>query len=273
MRARTGNHNTWRNTLYTVIYHAHTPAGKWFDILLIISIMFSVSVIMFDSVSEIRLAYGPILNRCEWFFTILFTVEYLLRIICNPRPVRYIFSFYGIVDLLSIVPTYLSFFISGANYMVVVRVLRILRIFRILKLSEYISQMNILTTALAGSRQKITVFLFFVCTSVVIFGSVMYLIEGPENGFTSIPRSIYWAIVTLTTVGYGDISPQTNIGQATASLVMITGYAIIAVPTGIFTAELSQAINQGDTERKCSSCKKIGHEPQARYCNSCGAKL
>lgn len=273
MPPRTDKHSTWRSRLFTIIYHAHTPAGKWFDILLIISILFSVSVIMLDSVSEIKRAYDPVLNRFEWFFTFLFTIEYLLRITCNPRPVRYIFSFYGIVDLLSIVPTYLSFFISGANYMVVVRVLRILRIFRILKLSEYISQINILTTALAGSRQKIIVFLFFVCTSVVIFGSIMYLIEGPGNGFTSIPRSIYWAIVTLTTVGYGDISPQTNIGQATASLVMITGYAIIAVPTGIFTAELSQAINQGDTVRKCPGCQKTGHEPMARYCNSCGSKL
>lgn len=263
----------WRQRLYRIIYHADTPAGKWFDIMLIVCIFLSVVSVMLGSVNTIYELHGAWLNRVEWFFTILFSIEYILRIICIKKPSRYIFSFYGIVDLLSIVPTYLSLFFEGTNFFLVIRVLRLLRIFRILKLAQYVGQINILMRAVFSSRQKIIVFLFFVSTMVVIFGSAMYLIEGPENGFTSIPRSIYWAIVTLTTVGYGDISPKTDFGQGLAAMVMILGYSIIAVPTGIFTAELAQAIRIHETQRICSHCGKKGHESLAVYCNICGKKL
>lgn len=263
----------WRQNLYKIIYHANTPAGKWFDILLIICILLSVVSVMLGSVIHINNQYGSWLHNLEWFFTGLFSIEYLLRILCIRKPAKYIFSFYGIVDLLSIAPTYLSLFFAGTSFFLVIRVLRLLRIFRILKLVQYVGQINILMRAVFSSRQKIIVFLFFVCTMVVIFGSTMYLIEGPDNGFTSIPRSIYWAIVTLTTVGYGDISPKTDLGQGVAALVMILGYSIIAVPTGIFTAELAQAIRVDETRRLCPSCGKKGHESLAVYCNICGEKL
>lgn len=262
-----------RLALYVIIYKADTPAGKWFDLLLIITILISVLTVMLTSVTSIQTQYAGYLRDAEWAFTVLFTIEYLLRIFCTNRPLRYIFSFYGIVDLLSIAPTYLSYFVSGANYFLVIRVLRLLRIFRILKLVQYISQINILMKAVFSSRQKITVFLFFICTLVVIFGSVMYLVEGPKNGFTSIPRSIYWAIVTMTTVGYGDISPKTDLGQGIASVVMILGYSIIAVPTGIFTAELNRAVIHHETSQICPACKKRGHEAIAVYCNICGSRL
>lgn len=228
---------------------------------------------MLSTVVWINTQYSTILFTIEWFFTILFTIEYILRIICIQKPLKYIFSFYGIVDLLSIAPSYLSFLISGTHYFLVVRILRLLRIFRILKLVQYVSQINILMRAVLGSRQKITVFLFFISTVVVIFGSIMYLVEGPENGFSSIPRSIYWAIVTMTTVGYGDISPKTDLGQGLAAIVMILGYSIIAVPTGIFTAELNRAIQRSEVDRACPSCRKKGHERTALYCNACGNKL
>jgi len=263
----------WRHTLYRIIYEADTPTGKWFDILLIISILLSVGSVMLSSVTELDVRYGLYFTRAEWCFTLLFTIEYILRILCTGRPLRYIFSFYGIVDLLSIIPTYLSLLVAGTSYFLVVRILRILRIFRILKLAPYVTQGNQLGRALLASRQKITIFLFVVSTIIVIFGSAMYLIEGPGNGFTSIPRSVYWAIVTLTTVGYGDIAPKTELGQALAALVMIIGYAIIAVPTGIFTAELTKTMRKGGEERVCVSCGKTGHEVEAVYCDRCGAKL
>lgn len=263
----------WRSTLFKVIYRADTPTGKWFDIVLILSIIFSVTTVMLGTVNWISAQYSQHLYFIEWFFTVLFTIEYILRIICIQKPLKYIFSFYGIVDLLSIAPSYLSFLISGTHYFLVVRILRLLRIFRILKLAQYVSQINILMRAVLGSRQKITVFLFFVSTVVVIFGSIMYLVEGPENGFTSIPRSIYWAIVTMTTVGYGDISPKTDLGQGLAAIVMILGYSIIAVPTGIFTAELSRAIQRYESDRICRPCGKKGHDSIAVYCNVCGNKL
>ena len=228
---------------------------------------------MLSSVIDLHARYGFYFNRIEWCFTLLFTIEYTLRILCTGRPFRYIFSFYGIVDLLSIIPTYLSVLFTGTHYFLVIRVLRILRIFRVLKLAPYISQGNMLTRALLASRQKITIFFFVVFTITIIFGAAMYLIEGPENGFTSIPRSVYWAIVTLTTVGYGDIAPKTVLGQALAALVMIIGYAIIAVPTGIFTAELAKTMRKGGEERVCVSCGKTGHEVDAVYCDRCGAKL
>lgn len=259
--------------MFIVIYRADTPAGKWFDLLLIASILVSVIAVMLGSVTGVRVEYSRYLTAVEWFFTLLFTVEYILRIVCIQKPIRYIFSFYGIVDLLSIAPTYLTFLVPGTHSFLVVRTLRLLRIFRILKLVQYVTQVNILLKAVVSSRQKIIVFLFFVCSVVVIFGSIMYLVEGPENGFTSIPRSIYWAIVTMTTVGYGDISPKTDLGQGLAAIVMILGYSIIAVPTGIFTAELNRAIHRHEADRVCPSCGKKGHESIAVFCNICGSKL
>lgn len=263
----------WRQHLYRIIYQANTPAGKWFDIALIFFILLSVISVMLGSVTRIYAEYGSWLHHSEWFFTVLFTIEYILRIVCIKKPFKYIFSFYGVVDLMSIIPTYLSLFFTGTSFFLVIRVLRLLRIFRILKLVQYVGQINILMRAVFSSRQKIIVFLFFVSTLVIIFGSTMFLIEGPENGFTSIPRSIYWAIVTLTTVGYGDIAPKTELGQGIAALVMILGYSIIAVPTGIFTAELAQAIRSDETHRECANCGKKGHDSLAVYCNICGKKL
>lgn len=273
MEEQIGHKSDWRRTLYTVIYRADTPAGKCFDLLLIASIVFSVIAVMLGTVNNISSNYLQFLENVEWFFTILFSIEYILRIICINKPIKYIFSFYGIVDFLSIVPSYLSYVVSGSQSFLVIRSFRLLRIFRILKLVQYVTQINILLKAVSSSRQKITVFLFFISTVVVIFGSFMYLVEGPPNGFTSIPRSIYWAIVTMTTVGYGDISPKTDLGQGLASIVMILGYSVIAVPTGIFTAELSRAIRNHETERHCTSCGKRGHEDIAKYCNRCGERL
>ena len=229
----------WRKVLYETIFEADTTAGRWFDILLIVSILISVSVVMLDSVSAVRTVFGKWLLCLEWFFTLLFTVEYLLRLLCIGRPIRYAASFFGVVDLMSIAPTYLSLLVPGSQYLIVIRILRILRVFRILKLVQYLGEAQLLVQALRSSRRKITVFLFAVLTLVIIFGSLMYLIEGEANGFTSIPRSIYWAVVTLTTVGYGDISPQTGPGQMLAAVIMILGYGIIAVPTGIVTVEMS----------------------------------
>ena len=219
----------WRRVLHEVIFEADTPTGKGFDIVLIFSILASVAAVMLDSIAPVQMQYGRLLYGIEWFFTLLFTIEYLLRLLCVGRPAKYAVSFYGMVDLLAIIPTYLSLVLPGSQYLLVIRILRILRIFRILKLVAYLGEARLLVKALRASGRKITVFLYTVLTLVVIFGSLMYVIEGGESGFTSIPRSIYWAIVTLTTVGYGDIAPQTGIGQTLASVVMILGYAIIAV--------------------------------------------
>jgi len=264
---------TLKQRLYTIIYDSHTPAGRLFDLVLIAAILASVLVVMLDSVEAINQAHGEKLLALEWVFTIVFSIEYLMRIYCNPHPVRYIFSFFGLIDLLSILPTYLLVFFGGAKYMMMIRLLRILRVFRILKLSHYVAQANLLLVAISASKSKILVFLFFMLTITSLFGAVMYLVEGPEHGFTSIPRSIYWAIVTVTTVGYGDISPQTALGQTLSSMMMLTGYAIIAVPTGIFTAELSRSMKDHSALTKCPSCKKAGHHIGANYCYSCGAKL
>jgi voltage-gated potassium channel len=266
------NRAPWRDTLYTVIFGAETPAGKWFDILLIMSIIASVIAVMLDSVTSISRQHGTLLNALEWFFTIAFTIEYLLRLICVGRPILYATSFFGIVDLLAIIPTYISILIPGSQYLLVVRILRILRVFRVLKLVQYMGEALLLMKALRASSRKITVFLFTVLTLVIVLGSLMYLIEGAQNGFTSIPRSIYWAIVTLTTVGYGDISPQTNIGQMLAACIMILGYSIIAVPTGIVTVELSH-VSAGKRLRSCRECSAEGHDADAVFCKNCGARL
>jgi len=262
----------WRDTLHEIIFEAETPAGKWFDILLIVSICASVLAVMLDSVSGISIHYGSLLTGFEWFFTIVFTIEYILRLICVDRPRLYATSFFGIVDLLAIIPTYISFLIPGSEYLLVIRILRILRIFRVLKLVQYMGEAILLMRALRASGRKIIVFLFAVLTLVIIFGSIMYLLEGAENGFTSIPRSIYWAIVTLTTVGYGDISPQTNIGQVLAACIMILGYSIIAVPTGIVTVELSQLSSKKVTQ-SCKNCSAEGHDEDADFCKYCGVEL
>ncbi len=263
----------WRTVLYEVIFEAETPTGKAFDVLLIISVLASVLVVMLDSIDAVGSQYGSLLYKIEWFFTILFTVEYALRLLCVNSPLKYAISFYGVVDLLAIIPTYISLFLPGTRYLLVIRILRILRIFRILKLANYLGESKLLIKALQASSRKISVFLFTVLTLVVIFGSLMYVIEGRENGFTSIPRSIYWAIVTMTTVGYGDISPQTALGQTIASLVMILGYGIIAVPTGIVTVGMSETFSRKVSTQVCPECNAEGHDVDATHCKFCGATL
>jgi len=264
----------WRSTLHEVIFEADTPAGRAFDIALIASILLSITAVMLESVRSVRAVYGPLLYDIEWFFTVLFTLEYVLRLVSVWRPLRYATSFFGLVDLLAILPTFLSLLLPGTQYLFTVRILRLLRIFRILKLTEYLSEASVITNALRASQRKIIVFILTVLTVVVIIGSLMYIIEGEENGFTSIPTSIYWAIVTLTTVGFGDITPQTPLGKALASVVMIMGYGIIAVPTGIVTAELTNAgARKRTSTQACPSCSAEGHDADAVYCKYCGAHL
>lgn len=264
--------NDWRNTLYTIIFEADTPAGKLFDEVLILTILLSVIVVMLDSVSSIAAVYGGLFYILEWVFTILFTIEYFLRLICVGGPLRYATSFFGIIDLMAILPTYLSLLLPGGRYLVVIRSLRLLRVFRVLKLVQYLGEADLLMRALRASRRKITLFLFAVLNLVVILGSLMYVIEGAASGFTSIPRSIYWAIITLTTVGYGDIVPVTNLGQALASVIMIIGYSIIAVPTGIVTSEITFA-SKNLNGRVCQNCSFEGHDSDAKFCKRCGAEL
>ena len=261
----------WRGRANTIIFGANTPLGKAFDVALIIVILLSVLTVMMESVASIRSRFSGTLWTLEWVFTILFTIEYILRLISANHPGRYARSFFGVIDLMATIPTYISLFIPGAQFFIVIRLLRILRVFRVLKLARFLSEADILVRALRQSRHKIMLFLFTVMTLVVILGSLMYLIETPENGFTSIPKSIYWAIVTLTTVGYGDISPQTNIGQMLASIVMIMGYAIIAVPTGIVTAEMVSSNRKAGP--RCSSCRSLGHAPDALFCKYCGEPM
>lgn len=267
------NQLSFRHRLHEIIFEADTRSGKAFDVILILSILISVLVVMLDSVESYRAVYGDWFYGIEWFFTVLFTIEYVLRIISVQKARGYIFSFYGIVDLLSILPTYISILIPGSQYFLVIRVLRVLRVFRVLKFTQYILEVDQLRKALASSRRKIMVFIFTVVTITVIVGSLMYVIEGAENGFTSIPKGIYWAIVTLTTVGYGDISPQTNLGQMVSAMIMIMGYGIIAVPTGIVTVELSRAQSGKNTTEVCRYCSREGHDADAEYCKYCGGKL
>lgn len=265
----------WQAKLHEIIFEADTAAGKWFDVLLIASIVLSVIAVMLDSVTVIQQEYGPLLYAAEWFFTILFTVEYVLRLLSVGSPMRYAASFFGVVDLLATVPTYLSLLLPGSQYLLVIRVLRTLRIFRVLKVTQYLGEANFLLQAMRESRRKIGVFLFTLLTLVIIFGSLMYLIEGEENGFTSIPQSAYWAIVTLTTVGYGDISPKTPLGQAVAAMIMIMGYAIIAVPTGIVTSEMTKTHmrKQDISTQSCPHCSAEGHDRDAQFCKFCGQEL
>jgi voltage-gated potassium channel len=262
----------WRARLHEVIYETDTPAGRFFDASLIAAIVLSVILVMLDSVSWINEDYGRALYSAEWFFTIFFTIEYALRLACVARPAKYATSFFGIVDLMAIIPTYLDLLMPGGRYLLVIRVIRVLRIFRTFKLFEYMNEGMYIVQAMKSSRKKISVFLLTVLTLVVILGSLMYLIEGAENGFTSIPRSIYWAIVTMTTVGYGDIAPKTTLGMALASVVMILGYAILAVPTGIVTVEMVHASAQKSSQA-CPSCCGEGHDIDAAFCKRCGGKL
>jgi voltage-gated potassium channel len=263
---------SWRQRLHTIIFESDTRAGKAFDLLLLLSIVASVLVVMLDSVAAIRATYGPLLTGLEWAFTLLFTVEYILRLVSVRRPLAYVGTFFGVVDLLAIIPTYLSLIFPGTQYLLVVRVLRLLRIFRVLKLAEYLHEGRTLSRALAASRRKISVFLLTVITVVIVVGAVMYVVEGPASGFTSIPTSIYWAVVTLTTVGYGDIAPQTALGKLFAVLVMLLGYGIIAVPTGIVTMELQRAARPLSGQA-CPSCGLEGHDVDARFCKRCGQAL
>ena len=263
----------WRARLHEIIYEADTPAGKAFDVALIVLILISVLVVMLESIRTIGVQYGALLRQIEWTLTVVFTLEYILRLICVGRPLRYMRSMFGLVDVLAVLPTYLSLLLPGTQSLIVVRFLRLLRIFRVFKLAEYLNEAQLLQEALAASRRKITVFFTAVITLVVIIGAVMYLVEGERSGFTSIPRSVYWTIVTLTTVGYGDIAPKTPLGQFLASIVMLMGYTIIAVPTGIVTAEISRGKASPVTTKSCPQGSLEGHEQDARFCKHCGASL
>jgi len=264
----------WQESMYNVIFKADTISGKSFDIVLIIIIALSVITVIINTVKPIEQKYGDILKLAEWAFTIIFTIEYILRLICCKKRIAYALSFFGIVDFFAVVPTYLSLFLPGSQVLIVIRILRVLRVFRVLKLVKYVGESDLLIDALRSSRRKITVFLFSVLTIVIIFGSIMYLIETPKNGFTSIPRSIYWAVVTLTTVGYGDMVPKTHIGQAISMVIMVMGYGIIAVPTGIVTAEITRAMGHKKVASNiCEGCGYRWHDDDAVYCKHCGNTL
>lgn len=259
--------------LHLIIFGTDTPAGKRFDVWLIVAILLSVLLLMGESMQAISSRYYLAFRTLEWVFTIFFTIEYGVRIYCSPKPWQYIRSFYGVVDLLSILPTYISLLIPGANYLLVVRLLRFLRIFRVLKLVRYLSEANTLMRSMMLARRKISVFFLFVLVLATVLGSLMYVVEGPDNGFSSIPKSIYWTIVTITTVGYGDITPQTALGQLIAAFSMLLGYSIIAVPTGIFTAELAQELQRSKDAIECMECKRSGHDNDAKHCKYCGVQL
>ncbi|WP_034057880.1 ion transporter [Lacinutrix jangbogonensis] len=275
----------WKGKLHEVIYEADTPAGKIFDVILLVFILASIVLVMLESINDIDAKYHNALYIGEWIVTILFSLEYVARIITVKKPKKYIFSFFGIIDFLSTIPMYLSFFIIGGQALVALRALRLLRIFRILKLARYLGASNQLAGAIKSSRAKISVFLFAVIIASIIFGTLMYLVEGEENGFTNIPKSVYWCIVTLTTVGFGDIAPQTPLGQFIATIIMIMGYGIIAVPTGIVSAEYTRSANKKDEENNgelekthlnsqtCQNCLSTNHKDEAEYCYTCGHNL
>lgn len=266
----------WRRRWFDIIYRHDDAPSRNFDLLLVVAIIASVVVIMLDSVQDLHRRHAQTLYVMEWVFTALFTAEYLLRLAVVRRPLRYATSIWGVIDLLSILPSYVSLLVPGAQSLLVVRVLRILRLFRILKLTRYVEESGVLMSALWRSRRKVLVFITTVLTLVVIFGALMYLVEGPEHGFTSIPTSMYWAIVTMATVGFGDIAPQTTLGRAITSLLILIGYSIIAVPTGIYTAELAAGLREAGNshdQRACPQCGLEGHEPDASHCRGCGHVL
>lgn len=264
----------WRIRLHEVIYESNTTAGRAFDIGLLIAIITSIAVVMLDSVNTYKAKYGHTFFLLELVFSALFTIEYVLRLISIKKPMRYVLSPLGIIDLLALIPSYLGLVLTGASSLLAFRALRLLRVFRIFKLAHFLTEMRFLTTALRGSVRKISIFMFTVLTLAIILGSVMYLVEEGEHGFSNIPESIYWAIVTITTVGYGDISPVTPLGRFVASLVMLLGYAIIAVPTGIVTTEMMLASrHKGDNAEACSNCGREGHDEDARFCKYCGTRL
>jgi voltage-gated potassium channel len=264
----------WRSQLHEIIYESEKPSGKLFDVVLLALILLSILIVMLDSVESLHARYGDLFYTLEWIFTIIFTIEYILRILSIRRPRKYVFSGLGIIDLLAIIPSYLSFLVAGSQSLLVLRALRLLRIFRIFRLVHFVSEMRFLAVAIRSSTRKISIFILFVVNAVVILGSVIYLVEGQENGFTSIPQSVYWAIVTITTVGYGDIAPVTPLGKFIASFIMLLGYGIIAVPTGIVTTEMAIAARMTRQDsRGCPTCGREGHEPDADYCKFCGGKL
>nr|WP_314624302.1 ion transporter [uncultured Noviherbaspirillum sp.] len=264
----------FRASLYTVIFEAETRAGRLFDLTLIVAILLSVLVVMLDSVRAVSTRYGDVLGALEWFFTLLFTAEYLARLYCVRRPLRYATSFFGVIDFVSVLPTYLALLLPGAHVLLDVRILRLLRIFRVLKLTSYVEEYGMLNRALVASRRKILIFLSVVMMIVLLLGTVMYVVEGPGNGYTSIPTSVYWAITAITTVGFGDIVPRTDLGRAISSFMMLLGWGILAVPTGIISSELSvQHGRLRATTRTCHECLSEGHELAARFCKDCGAPL
>ncbi len=269
------DHAAWRVKLYNIIYEADTSLGKLFDVVLLILIVFSIILVMLESVSSYNIKYHDQFYIAEWIITIFFSIEYILRIITINKPTNYIFSFYGIVDLLSTIPSYIIFFVGGSNMFLAVRALRLLRVFRILKVTRYIGESQKLLSALNNSRAKISIFLFAVLIICIITGTLMYLVEGPDNGFTNIPISIYWCIVTLTTVGFGDIHPLTPLGRFIASFIMIVGYGVIAVPTGIVGAEISKDMSKNDEKslKLCTTCGEKDHKTASEYCHNCGNKL
>lgn len=264
---------TWRSRWHEVIFEADTPRGKVFDLVLLALILLSVLAVCLESVRELRESHGALLRTVEWVITGLFTLEYAARLAAVRRPLRYALSFYGIVDLLAILPTFLVYFLPGSQSLLVVRALRLLRVFRILKLTHFVGEARLLGAAMQASLRKIVVFMGVVVTIVLIAGAIMYLIEGEENGFTSIPVAVYWAVVTMSTVGFGDIVPQTVPGRVAASILMLLGYAIIAVPTGIVTVELSAAARKSTNTQACPVCGAGSHDNDARHCKHCGAKL
>ncbi|MFY9241805.1 MAG: ion transporter [Polaribacter sp.] len=264
----------WKSKLHEIIYEADTPEGKLFDVVLLVAIIASILLVMLESVESFDAKYHSFIDIGEWVITILFSIEYLLRIISIKKPTKYIFSFFGIIDFLSTVPKYLSFVMVGSHSLVALRALRLLRVFRILKLARYTGASEKLILAMKASKAKIAVFLFFVVIVCVILGTIMYMVEGAENGFTNIPKSIYWAIVTLTTVGFGDIAPQTPLGQLIASIIMILGYAIIAIPTGIVSSELTKStLHEDINTQSCPTCLKDNHKKNSGFCYNCGSAL
>ncbi|RDI96957.1 ion transporter [Dyella solisilvae] len=263
----------WRARWFHIIFGHDDAPGRLFDLVLIVAILSSILVAVLDTVEDLHARLGHVFTLLEWVFTIAFTLEYVARLLVVAKPRRYALSFFGIVDLIAVLPTYLTLLVSGGQHLMVIRALRILRIFRVLKMTRYVGEADLMWATFLRAKPKIFVFFSTILTLVLIFGALMYLIEGPEDGYTSIPRSMYWAVVTMTTVGFGDITPHTTLGQMVTSVIMLLGYSIIAVPTGIFAAELASGIRQARQAPACGHCQLGGHQPDARYCRGCGASL